>query len=260
MVSEEMNLFDPWRTTLDTVIKNHTGSVDDLIEKIYEGNFHGTYFSTQKLTKEKISKSLLKSLITNYKDPIDVLDAILKAIRFSFKKERIGVKFPIHWNGLDNLENKYLDAKFIFLVRNPYAMISSKLNHPGTIHRKKKYRILIPLIHLSTLLLFIYEFITYYKVYKVKAKNENVLLVRYEDLTDNVQTELERIINFCELDILNYDFLKIEKTSGQPSSNTGIKIEGSKNMNDISKQKLSSFDRKIIHLFLNGIMKKYSYL
>ncbi|MFW6046942.1 MAG: sulfotransferase [Candidatus Woesearchaeota archaeon] len=259
MVSEEMDIADPWRKTLLHIVKKFYSNVDVLLEKIYEGKFHGTYFDKKKLIDEGIDRKCIKNKIGNDVDLYKVFSAILNCILIKTDKHRIGVKFPLHWKKIHMLFNFYPDAKVIFLVRDPRAMISSKLQHRDTKRRKKQYKVISPFIHIVTVFFFVYEFITFYKTYVRNKNNKNVKLVFYENLVTEIDFEIDEILNFCDLDCNKYDYSKIIITHGQPSSTTGNIIKGQKNMNTDWQKRLTKFDKFFINLFISPIMKKYGY-
>ncbi len=120
-----------------------------------------------------------------------------------------------------NIENEFSDAKFICLVRNPYAQVEGKMRRYNT---GAKEAALLSIKYLQ------------FQRKNYKELN-NALLIKYEDLTENPNNIKEQIISFInELNDIN---ININITAHNSRNEKRMKIT---NLNDEKITKIKKED------------------
>lgn len=266
MLTEEPDLDNPWqRTTISRAIGKLNVSrggepLERFLDGLYSGEYHGTFWRKQELERLGIPRSRLKQeLDPAPANPGEVLRVVLQIFRQLEGKPRAGAKFPVHFSKYQQLLDWFPDARLIFLIRDPRAVLASKLAHPATIRRKSKGgKIGAPLVHYGTLLLFLADYLWLVRTASQAVSNEAVLTVKYEDLLLSPTHSLQRICTHCRLGHVNGYLTKATGVAGHFSSHSG-RTEGGLLLNRLSKWKgrISGVDRAIIEQlslpFVGGI-------
>lgn len=128
-----------------------------------------------------------------------IFNSILIAYGRRVGKERVGEKTPGHWRYIPRLLEWYPDARIVFMQRDPRAVVASRLRVPwvrlvprpslrrGLLAETRPYHVL-------------------FKAYRWKEAYERVLprwigdgrvmLLRYESLVSDVESEMRRVCEF----------------------------------------------------------------
>ena len=169
-----------------------------------------TYNLPEKNLTEKHRKRIRRKLIKKLKFKIDqefpdyltTQKDIFEYLVDQFNSENALTfleKTPRHIFFYSKILEYFSDAKFICMVREPKNVISSQISNSPKQHKS--------VIRLSVL---------YNKIVTVILKikeHKNVLLVRYEDLTDQTDLTIEQVCNFLKIP---YDAQFIENVTAPP--------------------------------------------
>lgn len=260
MATDEMDFSDPWYRSFDKV----AASVGDLfvaenraklIDIIYQGNIHGTFwkeFPEQGIPKEKIIEKYNESDYSLQ----SLISILLEAYREREGKKRVGVKYPVHISRLKLLYKWWPDAKVIFLIRDIRAIITSKVNDGKTRERKRQHRLLAPLIHYSALFFFLADYVWSAFVYKKYKSRYNFLKIRYEDFISKPEETVSEVCRFCEIQFED----SMLNAFGKASSITG-EVKKGFDPKRIShwKTKLSTVDRWLVTGLMFPWMHTFGY-
>lgn len=244
MAFDEMNLYEHFRpNTLDRLLNKRQLSSKELTSLIENKRIYGTFwkdFEKSGLDFEQLEDELST---VDLRDALDVVEVILTLLRRKNNTSKSGVKYPVHFNGLSKLLNKFPESRIIFLTRHPAAIIVSKLNDPSTKKRKEASVFHRFVVHYFTILYFSVEYAM--SVRKYRQHRDRLLLVRYEDLVKKKEETIRLICEYCNLDF-NKNLLtaKGKGSSHKVSSDQGIH---SKSL-DLYKNILSKFDLGLISL------------
>ncbi len=214
--------------------------LEEFVDFIFEGKIYGTFWKEYRelgITREQLFEKIkdtdrsLKSIVT----------VLLDEYRKLTNKQRVGVKYPLHFSKVFLLKEWYPDAKFVLLHRNIRAVCASKVNDEATKRRKKRFGFVA---HYITLFAFIFEYIWLARYYK---RNKNVFYkINYEDIVLDTEKELKDLCSYCEIP---YE-LSMLQACGKASSHTGeIAVGVDKSRIESWKNKLTSFDRWLIEFF-----------
>ncbi len=187
------------------------------------------------------------------KDTNDFLNFLFKQIpNENNKVEYIGEKTPAHIYYYQEILNYFKPAKVIITIRDPRATAYSEL-----VKKNIKALGLAPF----NILTFIARFNTvYYLVDAIKKKigNENVLVVRYEDIVLQPDTTIKQICSFMQIEFKE-DMLQM----GVFNSSFGDKFQKDKNFNteniDRWQTELDSSFIAQIEKNCKSIMQQYNY-
>jgi len=253
MATDEMHLFVPVLNSFGNQFYKFGDlqkeeNVDNLIDFVLTNNIRGTFWQDYKklgVGKEQIETEFLKT-DRSLKSFISVL---LNEYRKKENKERVGVKYPLHFSKTKLLKEWYPDSKIILLHRDIRAVCASKLNDEATRKRKKKLGFII---HYITLFIFVADYIWLSKYYK---KNRDLFyFTDYNQLILNPEVALSNICNYCEIKIEDSMF----SAFGKPSSHTGeIKKGFDTSRIDNWKNKLSKFDIWLINILTKRSRKLF---
>ncbi|UBM62454.1 sulfotransferase [Candidatus Sulfidibacterium hydrothermale] len=255
MATDEMHLFLPLLNSFGKQFYKFGNlqkeeNVNKLVDFVYTQKIRGTFWQDYKdlgISKNLIKKEFLKT-DRSLKSFISVL---LNEFRKKEKKERVGVKYPLHFSKTKILKQWYPDSKIILLHRDIRAVCASKLNDEATRKRKKKFGFII---HYITLLLFITDYVWLAKYYK--NNKELFFFVDYNHLILNPEYELKKICNYCEINLQQTMFSVFGKPSSH-SSTGELKKGFDKTRMDKWKNKLSKFDIWLINFFTSKNFKVF---
>lgn len=164
--------------------------------------------------------------------------------------KRVVEKSVEHAEFAVDLKNMFPDAKFIHIVRNPYANLVALRRYQM---RRKSY----PLIphNLSALKN------SFYYLYRNQRQIEPYLVVRYEDVLLDTKSTMMKIANFIGI---NYDENLIEPTSlgsqweGNSSRNQRFDGVSSQNMN-LWQDDVNHFEIHLVNQTFEFVLQDYGY-
>ena len=148
-------------------------------------------------------------------------------------------------------KNLFPGAKFIHIIRNPYANLLSFRNYRIKMDNKfPSLRYLIECLKVN-----------YYYMYKNQEIIDNYCIVKYEDLVSNTSSEMQKIADYLEIPF-NDDLLL-------PTSNGAKWIGNStsdKNFGGVSSERTEGFasaltqvEVKIVNQLFDTVLRDYGY-
>ena len=244
MAHDEMNLYEPFRSnTLNKILAKNITS-EELFNTIMNKQVHGTFWKTLVESKIPLIQFEKKLKMINKVNVAKVIALILNELQLAQGMNHSGVKYPIHVSKFYMLQEWFPEASFIFLTRNPNAIISSKLRDDATVKRKSKSFLHRFVLHYFTLLYFSIEYRIVKKVH-YKFRND-IILIRYEELVGNSGVVVKKLCNKLNI---KFESTMLEVT-GKKSSHSNDSVN-SLSTNSIYEYKkiLSKFDRFLILIF-----------
>lgn len=261
MAVDEMHIKTPWKTndffyyyTKKSPFKD-SARLLQFLNEIFGGKIYGSFWIKYQPSinkKKRIVKSYRELTDPSFKD---LLNLILDEYRKDTGKERVGVKYPLHFKYSFLLKKWFPDAKVIFLVRDIRAICASKVNDAATKNRKVKYFPFSTLIHYLTIFGFVYDYYLSY-LYIKKKRDKEVLLIKYEDLIINPVNTLKSICNYCEIPY-EEDMVKALGKSSSYTNQTETGLDTSR----INKWKLhlGNLDQLLITSMSSKSLKYFGY-
>lgn len=190
--------------------QNDQSKYDNFLNVLYKKQIRGAFWSKykSKYTDFYKTKTFLKGQLTIWNS----FNSILKHVLANSSKDRLGIKYPTHYKYFEEFNLQYFEAKNIFLIRDPRAIIASKIMSPTNKRLNKagvpKYEI----VRFVTVLYFSIEFIFFIK--QILANSSKGIIIKYEDLVLDKKRQIQKICDHCEID-MNSKMLKAEgKSSG----------------------------------------------
>ena len=185
-----------------------------------------------------------------------LISILLDEYRLLENKQRVGVKYPLHFSRIHLLNEWFSDAKILFLYRDTRAVCASKVNDEASVIRKKKLGFLSGLVHYGTLGFFVFEYIWFSSFFIKNKKALNIYPVCYENLLMEPEKEIRKICEFCEIPFEK----KMLAATGKPSSYTS-KITSGVDIKRLFawKKRITKFDVYLITLLTKKSMKKLGY-
>lgn len=149
-----------------------------------------------------------------------------------------------------DLKNMFPDAKFLYILRNPYANLVALRKHIG----RKRYpflgRILLSLNN------------SYYHLYRNKRLlNNDYLVIRYEDLVTSPMVTMESVAKFLEIEYLD---ILLKPTSmgklwtGNSTRQVQFSSVSSSNLNQWHKD-ITSLEITYVTKFFRFLLEDYQY-
>ena len=260
MTTDEMNLSNPWRTTFENQFEALKEKSDkffskQIVDLIYNVDIHGTFWKNYR------TLNISKKIIINRFEASDgslkaLISILLDEYRLLENKQRVGVKYPLHFSRIHLLTEWFSDAKILFLYRDIRAVCASKVNDEASVIRKKKLGFLSGLVHYGTLGFFVFEYIWFSSFFIKNKKVLNIYPVCYENLLMEPEKEIRKICEFCEIPFEK----KMLAATGKPSSYTS-KITSGVDIKRLFawKKRITKFDVYLITLLTKKSMKKLGY-
>ena len=262
MATDEMAISCPWRKSFLDLIEeisylNSDKSIEKIVEIIFSGKVYGRFW--RDYPNLGISRDVIKNRISaSNRSAKSIISILLDEYMKYRSKNRVGVKYFVHYSRIDIIYKWYSDCKIIFLTRDPRAMIASKLFSKGTISRKQKYKnpVAKHIIHFLTLLYAVIEFNRISKTYWKYYHHGNIYHCTYENLIINSEKTLKSICKFCEIEYSR----EMLCAQGKYSSHGEPIIDGPdvKRLN-LWKKRLSQFELLIINFFSKKAMYRFGY-
>jgi len=227
MIPEEIHIWNPhpWAFDVVSLCRKHKISSERDIEMLVE-----TLFSCQKLYGafwKKIDRfdlkkeHVLENAIKIYRESgklscIDIVNLIFLEYLSNTDKIRIGGKNPVYGRNIEFLNKLYPDGKTICLVRDPRAIYLSKTNDEFSrgVKSKLRWKPLVTLFDFATLVRIILEYIWLFRTCKSHKNDENVIMIRYEDIVTSPLESLKKLCQFLDVPF-EKDMLYV---TGKPSS------------------------------------------
>ena len=238
-----------------------------IFKKIQELNLKKKFFYRKKIIKniliniKKYQPDLEDKILNNSgKTYSDFIKIFFKDIAKGKKDIKYcGIKEVWLTEFYPSLKKEYKNSKFIFLIRDPRAVVASSLSN-----RKNSYNIQFLVNQWRKISILS-------KIYKEK-NNKDIILINYENFVLNFDKEIEKICNFLNLkktstNRIIYRLTKEKKwkqnsTYAKKKSLTSSKIVNKyfdKSSINMWKKKLTSKQIKFIEFILYEEMKIFNY-
>jgi hypothetical protein len=189
---------------LDRNIRRHVGSLkeagalDRLMDLMYSGKPYGWFWTAieQEVDRDLLYAELAKSELS--------LRAIFDALMCTHAKARgksgIGAKFPLHYSYTDTLVDWFPSCRIIHTTRNPKAVYASQAAkyiqaNDGLIGRS--YRRSLQFVHINI------QTAWTARLHRQMKDAPNYRLLRYEDVINNPETELQQLCDFLQVPFLD---------------------------------------------------------
>ncbi|NDY74102.1 hypothetical protein DO021_12825 [Desulfobacter hydrogenophilus] len=196
---EHPHFFNTFKKYYQKYCNNKPANVDRFLTIISENKIRGAFWDYYK-KKYGSFHSCKKHLPNQNKITVwDAFNSILIQVIEDSGKKRVGIKYPAHHTFFHNLKKVYPDAKNIFLVRDPRAIIASKLISPSNNRLKNKGKFKYEVMRLVTVLYFIIEFRSFAKAVTVHKKD--ICVIRYENLVISRNRTLKKLCDFAEINL-----------------------------------------------------------
>lgn len=261
MAVDEMHIKTPWRMkTFSNYLQKMFPFKDSnqlliFLNNIFSGKIYGSFWNKYQPSIVEKNSIIEKYVQIENPTPKDVLTLILNQYREKVGKDRIGVKYPLHFKHISLLEKWYPNGKIILLIRDIRAICASKINDTATRTRKQKFFLFSPLIHYMTILGFVYDYYLFYLLAKRKT-GKDILLIRYEDIIIDPVTILKATCNHCEIPYEEHMIVAM----GKSSSFEVDKVNGlDKSRIDKWKVHLNSFDQWLITFLSRRSLRFFGY-
>lgn len=264
MIPEELHLWDPypWANCVLSYCKNKDLSKKEnriiflnlLFSKIFYGSFWEK-IDSYNIDKQKIIDELEK-IEDNELNYIDIINLLFNYYLEIRKKDRFGVKYPLHISRIDLLNKWYPDCKIIHLTRDLRAIYLSKKNDEFSTKIKEKYKRLNFFIDFFIFVREIAEYNWSRRIHIIYNKQDNYLLLNFEKL---VTKPKETILDICKfLEIPFEEQMLCPK--GKPSSFTK-KISNRFDIDRINawEKKIKPWERKLINIFASRSLREFGY-
>ncbi len=203
--------YNTFRKLYKNYCNNQHTRYDFFLRRIAEKRLRGSFWKIYKkeyLNFNKSKKFIDNNCITVWKSFNSILEHILN----ESEKERIGIKYPAHFKYYDEFQKEYPDAKNIFLIRDPRAIVASKINSPTNYRLNTRGYLISKIVRF---LLVLYLSVEYnYFIKKIMGNELIPFVVKYEDLILDKNKQLQRICSYCEIKINSKMFNADGKDSG----------------------------------------------
>lgn len=139
---------------------------------------------------------ILKKLETRRITSTTLFDLLIEEDAKKNNKIIAGAKFPVNVYYVPWLIKNYPNAKFIHLIRNPYAIYVSMFKKDIKLN---KYKI-VKLAKFKRLIYIIYQFKIAYLIHKKYSYKKNYILSRFEDLITSPGEQINRLNEFLNIE------------------------------------------------------------
>jgi hypothetical protein len=191
--------FNTFKKYYQKYCKDRSQNYDKFLEIISEKKIRGAFWDHYKNEYGNFyssKKYLSESPAIN---AWEAFNSILRQVLCDSGKARIGIKYPAHHKFYHVFQKEYLDSKNIFLVRDPRAIIASKIISPTNNRLKNKGRIRYEFIRLITIFYFIFEFNSFAKT--IIKNKDNRHLIKYENLVMRKDNQIKALCDFAEIQV-----------------------------------------------------------
>ncbi len=227
-------------------------------------------FITDGFTKNKwniriIKNELENTQITSLNNLFDVFyESLYKSLNNGVGlNKRIVEKSVENTEFVCELNSLYPNAKFIYILRNPYSNLVSLRKYLS--REKKHWKVFFPrkgkkyFGSLRTPVFSMYN--SYYYLYKYKEFLPNFKVIQYEELLKDSELQMKSIAEFLSID---YDSNLLNPTllsqAWQGNSLSGNKFEGISQQNlDYWKKDISDIEIYIINKLFDFVLEDFEY-
>jgi len=166
----------------------------------------------------------IKDTDGSYKSMVDALMTML-AGRVKDGQIRWGDKTPHHVGSIEQIFNKYPQARVIYVKRNPYHIVSS-------LSKKEFYPASDdPLFNAEV----VYQYLNTYDNQRRKVDKSKILEVRKEEVVNNTEKKVKKICSFLDVKyrkkLLKKGGKRVKKASGWPEYKGWKKIKSKNTKN-----------------------------
>lgn len=210
MLEDEVQFNHPlFRNTFQKIFhRTYKDNFTQFVKELDEINIRGSFWKIFKKEYGLFSSNLNH---TNNIDEWRLLNQILDTVRSRSGKPRVGIKYPAHFSYLNQFQTQYPDAKIIFLLRAPEAIIASKLKSPTNSRVDSTLKVKYEFMRLVTVFFFSIEY--YFYVRTIIENHKSGYIIHYEHLVEHPVEQIKSICEFCEISF-NMDMLSVD---GKPS-------------------------------------------
>ncbi len=195
-----------------------------------------------------LKDSMCRRILASDRSIESLFKAIVQEIPDYLGFSRCCVKFPVSVDHVPELFEWFPNGRVVHMVRDPRAMVVSRVNFAG--HRRLKNGSLISLFSIM-------QYIWTSRLHEQLKRNENYALFRYEDLLDQPEKTIGRLCEFARIDFTPQ---MLAPGGGQPSSVTGeIRTGFNKEAASHWKSMISPWEAILITLLTRGSMKRFGY-
>lgn len=217
MLEDEVHFDHPFflntfKKYFDRVCKNDFNRYDAFLAFLRNKKIRGAFWQNYKQRYKDFSRSRKYLLDSSHVTVWDSFNSILRQILVDSQKKRVGIKYPAHFMYFNDFLEQYPNSKNIFLIREPKAIIASKIVSPTNNRLRKSGFIKYEILRLITVSYFSCEYKYFLKT--ILKNKTNGLAVRYEDLVLEKDTTLKRICIYAEIQINEKMFDATGKKSG----------------------------------------------
>ncbi len=189
---------------------NQKERYDKFLNILATDEVRGAFWNNYKSEFTDFSKS------KNYLDePLTIwnsFNSVLKHILDKSAKKRIGIKYPTHFTNFQDFNTQYDSCKNIFLIRDPRAILASKIMSPTNERLNSRDSFAYEFFRMALVIYISLEFIFFVK--KMNSNINYILMVKYENLILNKKKQLKQICKYCEFDMQPELFEADGKTTG----------------------------------------------
>ena len=206
-ITPEIRFLEFWKPSVFDKIKiykdkNNKYSSQVIDELFFQKTtpFHKFHEITKNLDKDIIFKKFLKS----DKYTKDILTIFLRENSLINNKNIWGAKFPVHYSYLPTLIKWFPNAKFIFLTRDPIAILKSELRMKSRKKRSGNFPKLKNqyFYELSVLFYVVIQWNWSLYIFQ-KYKEKNIILLKFENLIMDPPKTIDIICKFLNINFAN---------------------------------------------------------
>lgn len=232
-------------------------NIEEILELVYSQKIQKTHSFTEPIPREQLRSLLLKGERT----PKGVFDSLIRG-RAEVKKRNarvVGVKFPFHFSFTKNVLEWYPEAKIIFLLRDPRAILASELKKKAEGRSVStsfpKFR--SAMVLKAAVLLYVLISVYWYSRVIGRYRNmRNVYLLKYENLILEPEGAIRDLCDF--LDIAYDEEMKnvsLRDSSFDRKQSDGFRVEPLKKW----EQELGRGQKLLLQSLLGDFLSDYGY-
>tara|TARA_B100001057_G_C22786716_1_gene925881 strand:+ start:732 stop:1604 length:873 start_codon:yes stop_codon:yes gene_type:complete len=252
-IAPELNYHFPIKKDLrDIVVAHKSKGLLYIIDQIFKSELKNTITDVLNVIKKKKMEDEVRN-IKNFNSYF-LLKIILKLFSYEKGKKIYGAKYPVHFSNFDLLENNFFNAKFIFIIRNPFEIARSDIIKKARRIKKKKSTFIINNLFIFYLVYPFYlsfEWFRLVRTFEVKLKklgHEKILLCRYEEIKNNSYDLLNKIAVFINQDSKSFDLNKVKQ------------VDSSRNHNNFISPIVYKYMNFVISVLIKNKLKQYNYI
>jgi len=193
-LNRHTDIFVPPETFFFSLLDNLVTDMSKSVSGDELRHFVEHWVSSKALRFLALDKQFLREiLLDNANVYQDLLNNLLIYLSRDSGANTLGEKTPRHLRHAEMIRQMFPDARFIFLVRDPRAVVQSHLKHPNWRHS------VASAAHKWSR--------DQYQMQRLMQKwpQECWTLLRYEDLVQNSDVSFKRVLNFLQLDFQALD-------------------------------------------------------